>query len=159
MGQPISRIAFTACLAFMAIGLLPAAGAEERAPQTANYDGKVVPLADLLQKEGVHLDGDAAPFALALVTDSGTIYPLVKDAGSRMFFQDKRLLNRPMRLTGRLLPGSQLLQVVTVHSYVKGELCEVYYWCDVCAIRRNEKLPQCECCGGPLELREVPVKK
>ncbi len=40
-----------------------------------------------------------------------------------------------MRLTGRLIPGSTLLQVVNVHSYVKGKLHEVYYWCDICTIR------------------------
>jgi len=32
--------------------------------------------------------------------------PLVKDDGSRMFFKDKRLLDRPMRLTGRLVEGT-----------------------------------------------------
>ena len=63
-----------------------------------------------------------------------------------------------MRLTGRLLPGSQLLQVVEVHSVRNGQLHEVYYWCDVCAIKRFEK-KTCECCLGPMELREVPVAK
>ena len=75
-----------------------------------------------------------------------------------MFFKDGKLLNRPMRLTGRLLPGSQLLQVVEVHSYLDGQLHEVYYWCDVCSIKRFEK-KKCDCCGGPMELREEPVKK
>jgi len=138
---------------------LPAGVAEDKAVKAADYNGKVVPLADVLAKQGVRLDRDAAPYALVLAADDGKIYSLVKDDGARMFYRDPRLLNRPMRLTGRVLPGSQLLQVVAVHSYVKGELCEVYYWCDVCAIRRNEKLAQCECCGGLLELREVPVPK
>ena len=94
---------------------------------------------------------------LALVTDEGKIYPLVKDAGSRMFFKDAKLLNRPMRLTGCLVPGSTLLQVVNVHSYVNGRLHEVYYWCDICTIRGYEA-GICDCCGGPMEFREVPVK-
>jgi hypothetical protein len=126
--------------------------------KTQEFKGKVVPLAAVLEKQGVKLDSDAASTSLALVGDEGKVYPLIKDDGSRMFYLDKSLLNRPMRLTGRLLPDSQLLQVLVVHSYVKGELCEVYYWCDVCTIRRNEKRI-CECCGGPMELREVPVKK
>ena len=75
-----------------------------------------------------------------------------------MFFVDRRLLNRPMRLTARTLPGSQLLEVLEVHSYLQGELHEVYYWCDVCSIKRLEN-KKCECCGGPMELREVPVKE
>jgi hypothetical protein len=123
-----------------------------------HFKGKVAPLADLLAKESVQLDADAAPYWFALVGEDGKIYPLVKDSGSRLFFLDRELLNRPMRLTGRLLPKSQLLQVTAVHSYIKGQLHEVYYWCEVCSIRRNEK-GLCECCGGPMVRREGPVKE
>jgi hypothetical protein len=122
------------------------------------FKGKVMPLAGLVEKFGSKLDADAAPQWLALVTDEGRIYPLIKDDGSRMFFSDTRLLKRPMRLTGRLLPGSQLLQVLEVHSYKDGRLHEVYYWCDVCSIKRFEK-KNCDCCGAPMELRETPVDK
>lgn len=124
----------------------------------AYFDGKVVPLADVLDKENVQLDPDAAPHWLALVGEDGKIYPLVKDSGSRLFFQDRELLNRPMRLTGRVLPNSQLLQVTAAHSYVKGRLHEIYYWCEVCSIRRGAK-NACECCGGPMARREEPVEK
>ena len=122
------------------------------------FKGKVVSLAGFVEKFGSKLDEDAVPTWLALSTEDGKLYPLIKDDGSRMFFTDPRLRNRPMRLTARMLPGSQLLQVVEVHSYLKGELHELYYWCDICAIRRLEN-KKCECCGGPMELREVPVKK
>jgi hypothetical protein len=145
------------CLA-CAAALVPLVGAGPPAPKAEQFTGKVVPLADLVAKTGSRLDADAAPYWLALVTDDGKVYPLVKDGGARLFFKDKALLNRPMRLTGRLLPGSQLLQVMAVHSLHKGQLHEVYYWCDVCSIRRGEK-DVCECCGGPMELREEPVKK
>jgi hypothetical protein len=148
-------------IAALALGLAPVAFAlagAAPAAKTEHYQGKVVPLAGLVDKFGTRLDADAAPHWLALVGDDGKVYPLIKDDVSRMFYKDPRLLNRPMRLTGRLLPGSQLLQVLRVHSYVKGELCEVYYWCDICAIKRFEK-KACDCCGGPMELREVPVKK
>jgi hypothetical protein len=123
-----------------------------------DYKGKVVPLAKLLEKQKIKLDADAAPHLLALVTDDGKTYPLIKDDGARMFFKDEKLLNRPMQLTGRIVPGTNFLQVVTVHSFVNGELNDVYYWCDICAIRRNEK-KLCDCCGGPMELKEEPVKK
>ena len=126
--------------------------------KTEQFKGKVVPLVDRVEKLGSKLDPDAAANLFALISDDGKIYPLIKDDGSRMFFKDTRLLNRPMRLTGRLLPGSQLLQVVEVHSYVKGELHEVYYWCDICTIKRFES-KNCDCCGAPMELREPPVKK
>ena len=122
------------------------------------FEGQVVPLAEIVARIGSKLDDDAAPHWLALVTRDGKTYPLIKDDGSRMFFKDATLLKRPMRLTGRLLLDTHLLQVVEVHSYQKGELHEVYYWCEVCSIKRFEK-KICECCGGPMELRETPARK
>jgi hypothetical protein len=137
------------------------AGAADRpgkADPVQTLNGKVVPLAELIAKAGGKLDADAAAHWLALVTADGKVYPLVKDAGGRMFFQDKALHNRPMRLTGRLVPGSQLFRVLSVQSVIKGVPHEVYYWCDICSIRRSEKT-DCECCGGPMLLREEPLKK
>src|SRR5262245_66370027 len=71
---------------------------EEPAKKPKEFAGKVVPLADGLDKAGVKLDKDAAPYWLVLACDDGHYYPLVKDPGSRMFFKDKYLLNRPMRI-------------------------------------------------------------
>jgi len=117
----------------------------------------VVPLAKILEKHGAKLDPEAGPHWFALVSEDGKIFPLVKDDGSRMFFKDKRLLDRPMRLTGRLVEGTQLLQVTNVHSFLKGKLHEVYYWCEICSIRGSE-LNKCDCCGDIMELRETLVK-
>jgi hypothetical protein len=144
-------------LAVVALSLTPLFAAPT-AVKPSYFKGKVVPLASLVGKVGSKLDADAAPHWLALASDDGTIYPLIKDDGSRMFFKDETLLNRPMRLTGRLLPKSQLLQVLEVHSYLKGELHEVFYWCDVCTIKRYEK-KVCDCCGGPMDLREERAKR
>ena len=121
------------------------------------FKGKVVPLAELLAKQGAKLDADATAYWLALVTDEGKTLPLVKDSGARMFFKDAKLLNRPVRLTGKLLAGAPFLQVINVHSIVGGKLHEVYYWCDICSIKGFEAGP-CDCCGAPNEFREVPVK-
>ena len=149
------RLAVCTALAVCVCPILLGAPRQEK---RETFTGKVVPLAGLVEKLGSKLDADAVPHWLALVTDDGKVYPLIKDGGSRMFFKDKALLNRPMRLTGRLLPGSQLLQVIEVHSLRMGKLHEVYYWCNVCSIRRSEK-NACECCGGPMELKEEPVGK
>jgi hypothetical protein len=149
-----------ALLLALLMACVPAAAAARVQPpafKTEYYNGKVVPLAEVLDKQGAKLDPDAAGTWLALVADDGKVYPLVKDEGSRMFFKDKSLLKRPMRLTGRVVPGSQLLQVVHVHSYLKGELHEVYYWCDTCSIRAYELEP-CGCCGAVMVLREEPLR-
>jgi hypothetical protein len=138
--------------------LLVLSAADPAPVKTAHYKGKVVPLASLLEKIGSKIDPDAAPHWLALVTDDGKIYPLIKDDGARMFFNDAKLQNRAMRLTGRLFKDTHLLQILDVHSYVKGKLHEVYYWCDICSIRRRQK-QICDCCGGPMELKEVPLTK
>jgi hypothetical protein len=122
------------------------------------YSGKVVRLADVVAKAGGKLDDDAAPHWLALAADDGKLYPLVKDGGSRLFFKDPTLLNRPVHLTGRLIDGSTLLRVAEVRTVKSGKEYEVYYWCDICSIKRGEK-NICECCGGPMELREVAIEK
>jgi hypothetical protein len=140
------------------VPLLVRAEDPKLAAKTGYFKGQVMPLADVVAKNGSRLDADAAPYWLALVSEDGKIYPLVKDSGSRMFFKDPALIKRPMRLTGRLIPGSRLLRVTAVHSYIKGELHDVYYWCDICSIRRAEK-NLCECCGGPMELHEDPLPK
>ncbi len=133
--------------------------ADDKDAKTIQLDGKVVPLAGVLEKFGSRLDAEAAPHWLALVTDNGKVYPLIKDDGSRLFFADPHLQNRSMRVTGRLFQDTHLLQVLSVNSVKNGQLFEIYYWCDICSIRRNELLKKCDCCGGPMELREEPVKK
>ncbi len=150
------RLALFFALAFALSPLLaPGQSAKDK---NLSLKGSVVPLDKLLAKEEIKLDADAVPTWMALKTADGKVYPLVKDSGARMFFKDARLLNRPMRLTGRLVGNGALLQVTGVQSYVKGQLCDVYYWCDICSIRSYQH-GICDCCGGPTELREVPAKE
>jgi hypothetical protein len=143
----------------LAIGfaLIPLAGGwanGKKAPDKNEfYKGKVVPLADLLAKDGIKLDADAVATTLVLQAEDGKIYPLVKDEGSRMFYKDAKLLNRPMRLTARKVANSDYLQVINVHSIVKGKLHEIYYWCDICSIKRSEA-GKCDCCGAPMDFHE-----
>src|SRR5262249_687396 len=94
----IRRIGVGLALALAVSPVLLAADpkAKEKEAKTEEFNGKVVPLAPLLEKFGAKLDADAAPSWLALQGDDGKVYPLIKDDGSRMFFLDKRLLDRPM---------------------------------------------------------------
>ena len=155
---PMKTLGASMALVILMALLTPIRGADKES-KTIQLDGKVVPLAGILEKFGSRLDAEAAPHWLALVTQDGKIYPLIKDDGSRLFFSDPHLQNRTMRVTGRLFQDTHLLQVLSVNSVKNGQLFEIYYWCDVCSIRRNELLKKCDCCGGPMELREEPVKK
>ena len=158
MTPRLKRIGILFTFAFCLLPLLGGwAGDAKKADKNVYYTGKIVSVADLLAKAGTKMDADAAPFWLALQGEDGKVYLLVKDNGSRMFFKDAKLLNRPMRLTARLLPNSQIMEVINVHSIVKGKLHEVYYWCDVCTIKRYEA-GICDCCGAPLDFREEPWK-
>jgi hypothetical protein len=152
----VRRLGVLAALAFALVPVL--AAPPKQPPKTEEFTGKVQPLAGVLKQLGPKLDEDAAPYWLALVTDDGKALPLIKDDGSRMFFKDPRLLNRPMRLTARLIPEAGLLQVVRVNSVRSGKVHDLFYWCDVCSIRRSEN-NICDCCGGPLVLREEPLEK
>jgi hypothetical protein len=145
-------------LLFVATVALAPLLADAPKPRVGTFTGKVVRLADVVAKAGTRLDADAAPFWLALATDDGKLLPLVKDGGARLFFKDAALLDRPMRLTGQLLPGTPLLRVTAVHSLKAGQPHQIHYWCDICSIERGEKMI-CECCGGPMELREEAAKK
>ena len=126
--------------------------------KTEVYSGKVVPFNSILDKENATIDKDAAPFWLALVTDDGKTYPLIKDGGSRLFFTDPMMLNRPVKLTARLVADGKLLQVFQIRTVKEGKLYEPFYWCDICVIKRFAK-HDCECCGAPMEFREELVKE
>lgn len=141
-------------IAAMPVFWQPIAAAPEEKPTP--FTGKVVLLRGLIEKSGSKLDRDAAPFMVALIIE-GKAYIIIKDDGGRRFYKDEKLLNREYRITGRLIGGT-LLQVLSVQSMKDGKPHDTYYWCDICAIRRNEK-NECDCCGGPLELREEPISK
>jgi hypothetical protein len=118
--------------------------------------GKVVPAGELANKAEIKLDRDAIP-GLVFFEHNGKSYPILKDAGGRRFFKDERLLNKEYRITGRIVGGT-MLQVIAVQSIKDGQPHDIYYWCDICAIRRAEK-NDCECCGAEMELREEPLRK
>ena len=148
----IRSILLFCCCALIGVcqgGAIQTHRAEPVAQTSPSYFfGKVVPAGP---------DRAASADSLALVADNGRTYVLLNDDGSRMFFKDKRLLNRPMRLTGKLDSQSQMLQVSVVHSILDSKLHEVYYWCETCKLRYSEP-GICTCCGAQTELIEEPVQ-
>jgi len=105
------------------------------------YTGKVVP---------------AKGGGLALVAGDGTATPIVEDAGSAMLFQDRRLQNRPVRLTALLVPATKSLRVVKVQTVKDGKAYDVDYWCEICQISGSTP-GKCVCCGDDTEFRERPA--
>ena len=107
------------CAALAMVPFVVAASPEPARLETIS--GKVVRLADVVAKAGGRLDADAAPYWLALASDDGKLYPLIKDEGSRLFYKDPALLDRPVRVTGHLISGSTLLRVTLVRALHDGE--------------------------------------
>jgi len=121
-------------------------------------NGTVLTLAKALQQKEIAHDKDLPESTLALATSDGQIFLIVKDEGSRALFKDRELHARPVQLVAVTIPGSQLLKVERIRTLVDGELREVDYWCEKCALRYSEP-GICICCGAQAERRELPVKK
>jgi hypothetical protein len=120
--------------------------------------GKVVELGPhVLNAFNVPMDDDAGK-AIALVTDSGDVHPLVKDVRSRGFWMDKRLRDRPMELHVHKFPGLPFVRLIDVYGFKDGRKFRVDYWCTICAITTYQPGP-CPCCQDEIELREVAVEE
>jgi hypothetical protein len=125
--------------------------------KTEPLRGRVVWLADALrQRYGVETDADAAHSQVALDADDGVLYPIVKDYRGRAFHLDERLRDVELELLVRRYEGSPLVQVVRVYTLKPDGKYELDYWCDACAIPMYE-LKECECCQGPVRIRERRV--
>lgn len=69
--------------------------------------------------------------------------------------QDKRLLNREVRLEGTARPDGTF-EVSRLYTIRHGELYRVRYFCEVCNIEALEP-GDCVCCQRPTDLQEIPV--
>ena len=127
--------------------------------QRISLRGRVTWVQSFLEERlRIKLDEDSPKF-LALITKDGKIFPLLKDARGRAFYQDKRLREREVELNLRTWTGIPFVKVLNVYTLKKGTRYHVDYWCDVCAIRTFD-IQLCPCCQdifGPMRLREEPL--
>lgn len=144
--------AVTAALAASSTACEDEPPASDEAYTTRWVEGQVVWLDEALRGKGVEMDPDAAHSATVLVTASGDLYPLVKDARGRGFWLDNRLRKVDVALLVRQHRGSPLIQVIRVCRVLAEGRRELDYWCDVCAIPMFE-LKACECCQGETRIR------
>ena len=138
----------------------PTAGTSQPAPVDERKHipetlrGKVVWLADALERQfGVRTEADAARSAVVLETAEGRLVPIVPDTRGWAFTVDDRLRDVELELRVRRYERSPYVQVIRVLKRQQGELYEIDYWCDVCAIPMFILKP-CECCQCETRLRE-----
>ena len=90
-------------------------------------------------------------------TRDGTFYTLLRTNLSEALFVDERLHQKTLIITGRTFPKTHLLEAIRLQSVHDGELHDLYYYCDTCAIRAAAP-GDCVCCQAPVELVEKPIK-
>jgi hypothetical protein len=157
------RFAVANCLALAAAccaAAEPSQPADAKpAYRTESVRGRVVWLADAMKERfGVETDSDARHSVAAFATDDGQLLPIVKDFRGRGLYLDSRLHEMHLELLVRRFDGAPAIQVVRVYSLHADGKYELDYWCDVCSIPMYE-LKECECCQGPIRIRERLVEK
>jgi hypothetical protein len=89
-------------------------------------------------------------------TTDGTFYTLLRTKWSEGLFVDKRLQGKELILRGKVLPKTQIFDMTAMRSVRNGVVFDLYYYCDICAIKTLAPGP-CMCCQGPVELTEKRV--
>lgn len=124
---------------------------------TQRVRGQVVWMAEALKRKyGIAVDADVQNSQVALETEVGKLLPIVKDARGRAFHKDERWRGIEMELEVRRYEGSPLIQIIRTYTLHEGRPFLLDYWCDICAIPMYE-LKECECCQGPIRIRERKV--
>ncbi len=108
---------------------------------------------------GKEIKGQLVPSSqpLKFKTDSGTVYTLVSNRTSSALFIDTNLQTKTLLLKGKVLPDRRLEVTGNLRSIHEGKVRELYYYCDICAIKGIDPGP-CMCCREPVHLVEEPVK-
>jgi hypothetical protein len=89
-------------------------------------------------------------------SSAGSSYTLLRGRFSEAIWVDERVRAKELLLKARLFPESQLLEVQSIKSVREGVLQDLYYYCDICAIK-SVSPELCACCQGPVELVERPL--
>jgi hypothetical protein len=126
------------------------------ADATVVLDGVVDFWGDVIRDESkLELLDESLDRVLVLKGKDGRHWPILPTEAGLFFYKDERARKRPMRIRARVHGGSSL-EVIDRYPLADGKPLESYYWCEICAIRMYH-LKDCDCCQGPIELREHPV--
>lgn len=147
-----------------AMVLFLAASAQEKpAPAPFEARGRLVCLAEEMrdrhEAEVAPVHEHLAGFRVEPKEGAGLrYYSILRTKLSEALFTDKRYQGRDLKLTGRVFPGSAVLEVTKFQWFKDGKLFDPYYWCQVCAIKSFDPGP-CWCCQAPVEFRESAAEK
>jgi hypothetical protein len=160
----LRRCGYNAAVTAWVLCWMTAAGAEPAAkepappgePVAVEVRGRLVCLAEALHERfGTELPTGHAHVP-GFVTRDRRYYTLLRTSLSESLFADPALNNRELLVKARLLPNSQVLDVTLIRSVHDGVIHDLYYWCDICAIK--SVVPgACMCCQADVELTEVPL--
>ena len=90
-------------------------------------------------------------------TTDGTFYTLLRTKWSEGLFVDQRLREKELILIGKVLPKTQIFDMTAMRSVRNGAVFDLYYYCDICAIKTLDPGP-CMCCRGPVQLKETKIE-
>ena len=65
---------------------------------------------------------------------------------------------KELLIKGRIFPETQIFEPATIRSIRNGIVHDIYYYCDVCDIQAVAP-GLCECCQGPTDLIEKPLRE
>jgi len=129
----------------------------EPAVQERAVEGEVLAMPQILERKQIKADHPPLENQVALLSADGQVLPLLSDEGGRLFFLDKTMLGRPVRLKLRSRSDLPFVQVIGVELKHEGRWRVPQYYCDVCTIA--VRYPQiCLCCQGPMEFRLKPER-
>jgi len=157
MGSGAAATVVMFWIALMASGcrIQPAQSADASRPNEVKVLGEIVCLAEEVQRRhGVQIP-PIHEHLIGVRAEDGSLHTLLRTSTSNLLFTDPRFRKRPLVLTGRTFPHSDLLDVARVDWIQDGQVHQVYYWCEVCSIKTVDP-GRCACCQGPVELRERP---
>ena len=127
------------------------------ADQELTAEGEVLPMSQVLEKKAIKADLAPLENQMALLGTDGQVTPILSDEGGRVFYLDKAMRNRPVRLKLKKTAGLPYAQVIGVEVKHEGRWRVPQYYCDICTIA--VRYPQiCLCCQGPMEFRLKPER-
>jgi hypothetical protein len=133
-----------------AVGGLSANDEKPRAPAGTNSAVEAESL--IFKGKVIKLPGETN--AVGFRTEKGDVYPLVRNQKSEALFVETNLVEKTLILKGRLEPRTRALEITAnLHSWHGGKQREIYYYCDICAIKTSEPGP-CMCCREPMKFVE-----